>query len=602
MNQDENNVFDAATLIRRGFFFLLMLTLCLSYIFPLFRGLSSAEGMDHAQISREISRNNGISSKFIRPVAYAKSVAAPDAKSDFVNFRDTHHAPLNLLVNAAVFKLIDAGDTKKWAMTDKKQMIYDLDRVVAGISMTFFILSIGVNYLLVGRIFDSKIAGVTALLMLCCELMWNFSTSGLPQMLMLFLFSCAAYFTYAAVDNSSDGKSPVAPAILGGLFLILLSLTHWICVWILFAYLIYAAIAFRPRGMISLVVAAMAVAFFAYPLWRNYQASGSVLGSAFYVIYSGLGIGEDAAMRVTEVTGSDTTLRIDGIAMKIFRTIILQSTDILPFLGSIFAAPIFFLALVHQFKRDSIAIFRWGIFIMWIFSVVGMSIFGVSADNLHPNQIHILFAPLMTAYGIAFITILWTRLEIVRSYPLLANAHHWILILLSIVPLLLGSYQLAKNGLLRGEAGFPHWPPYFPSSLCKLEQNGAIEADNIIVSDQPWAVAWYADRMSIWLPKKVESFEKLESSAASRKTPISGILITPSSHGNRSIIQITDQFEDFTALCIDGRASLATQPNPVTLFDKSPKLNTISSKYRYKYSLLTYDIIYYSIVPFKIIE
>ncbi len=602
MNNENNQAFDAQTLILRGLFFLLMLSLTLGFIFPLFRGISTAEGMDIAQISREIARNNGISSKFIRPVSYVSSTTAPDAKEDFVNFRDTMHAPLNLLVNAAVFKLIDAGNSEKWAMKAQNQMIYALDRWVVGISVTFFILSIGVNYLLVGRIFDGKIAGIVALLMLCCELMWNFSLSGLPQMFMLFLFSCAAYFTYAAVENSSEGKSPLAPAIIAGLCFVLLSLTQWICVWILLGYLIYAAIAFRPRGVIAIVVIGIAAVLFAYPLWRNYQASGTVMGSAFFTIYSGLGGGEDGALRVMKITGEDTSLRLNGLAMKILRTTILQGTDILPFLGSIFAAPLFFIALIHPFKRPSIAHFRWSILLMWVFAAIGMSIFGVSSDRLHPNQIHILFAPLMTAYGIAFFSILWSRLDFIRTIPILANAHLWLIASLSALPLLLGSYQMAKDGLMRGDNGFPQWPPYFPQSLNKLEKNGAIKQDNVIFSDQPWAVAWYADRMAVWLPKKVESFVALENAAAARKTPFAGILITPSSHGDRSISAITEQYEDFTPLCIDGRVSLATMPKPITLFEKSERLSVLANKYRYRYSMLGYDMIYYSSVPFRVVE
>lgn len=156
------------------------------------------------------------------------------------------------------------------------------------------------NYLLLSRIFDGKIAGVTALLMLCCELMWNFSLCGLPQMLMLFLFSSAMYFAYRAVEYAQEGRLPLTPALLAGLCLILLVLTHWICVWILIGYLIFAAIAFRPRGLVSLLVFALAALMCAAPLYRNYQASGSVMGTAFMVIYSGLGDGEDSAMRVTD--------------------------------------------------------------------------------------------------------------------------------------------------------------------------------------------------------------------------------------------------------------------------------------------------------------
>jgi hypothetical protein len=602
INTSSSSEIDAPALVRKILFFLLMITLTLGNVFLLFRGLNSAEAMDQAQIARQIARNEGITTKFIRPVAYEQSKRAPDTNAGFMNFRDTFHAPLNLFVNAAVFKFIDAGNNEKWKIK-KDEMVYNLDRVVAGVATMFFLLSIGVNYLLLSRIFDGKIAGVTALLMLCCELMWNFSLCGLPQMLMLFLFSSAMYFAYRAVEYTQEGRLPLTPALLAGLCLILLVLTHWICVWILIGYLIFAAIAFRPRGLVSLLVIILAALICAAPLYRNYQASGSVMGTAFMVIYSGLGDGEDSAMRVTDFSSDDSNLRLDGLIMKIIRTTILQGTDILPFLGSIFAAPLFFLALLHPFKRVPIARFRWCILLMWLFAALGMSIFGVSADGTHPNQIHILFAPIMTAYGLALISILWNRLEFVATVPLLQNAHHILVILLSAAPLLLGSFNMARYGLVRGEKGLPHWPPYYPAGLnTYFDQNNMVAKDQILITDQPWAVAWYADRVAIWIPKKVKGFDELESVAANMKTPVVGLLITPSSHGSRSIVEITKQFGDFTSLIIDGRSYQSTMPQGVTLFDKDPKVTPIANKYRYRASILGYDMIYYSNLPLRSVQ
>jgi len=602
INTNNRMAKDATALVRKILFFLLLVILTFGNVFLLFRGLNSPEAMDQAQISRQIARNEGITTKFIRPIAYEQSKSSPDSNAGFMNFRDTFHAPLNLLVNAAVFKIIDAGNSEKWKIAND-QMVYNLDRVVAGVATMFFLLSIGVNYLLLSRIFDGKIAGVTALLMLCCELMWNFSLSGLPQMLMLFLFSSAMFFVYRALDNVQEGRLPLTPALLAGLCLILLTLTHWICVWILIGYLIFAAVAFRPRGLVSIIVLAMAALICATPLYRNYQASGTVMGTAFMVIYSGLGDGEDSAMRLTEFSSDDSNLRLDGLVMKIVRTTILQGTDILPFLGSIFAAPLFFLALLHRFKRIPIARFRWCILLMWVFAALGMSIFGVSADGTHPNQIHILFAPLMTAYGLALVSILWNRLEILVSVPLLRDAHYFIIVLLSAAPLLLGSFNMARFGLVRGQKGVPHWPPYYPAGLnIYFDQQNVVQEDQILVTDQPWAVAWYSDRVAIWLPKKVKGFDSMESTATNLKTPIVGILITPSSHGTRSISDITRQYGDFTSLVIDGRTFQATMPQGMTLFDKDPKLTAISNKYRYRASILGMDMVYYSNQPLRSIE
>src|SRR5690606_17587704 len=117
----------------------------------------------------------------------------------FTAFKDTYHAPLNPLILGAVLKIVGADKPDSWTMKPN-QRVWHLDRVIALVSTLFFLLAIGMTYLLVLRIFDQKIAGVTAVLMLLCDLFWQFSQSGLPQMLLLFLFSSGLYFTYRAVE------------------------------------------------------------------------------------------------------------------------------------------------------------------------------------------------------------------------------------------------------------------------------------------------------------------------------------------------------------------------------------------------------------------
>ena len=140
------------------------------------------------------------------------------------------------------------------------RLLHKLDRVIALTCVIFFLVSIGVNYLLVARIFDTNIAATVALLMLFCELMWSFSQSGLPQMLMLMLFSCAMFFTWRAVENTEENRSALTPILLSGIFMCLLVLTHWITLGVYVGYVIFAAVYFQPRGiMAALLVGILAV-------------------------------------------------------------------------------------------------------------------------------------------------------------------------------------------------------------------------------------------------------------------------------------------------------------------------------------------------------
>ena len=597
MNIQQSNI-DTGMLIRRSLFFLLLILLTLGNLFTLFRGLNSPQAMEQAQIAREISRGNGFTTKMIRPVAYYQATKTDKHSVSLFGFQDTYHSPLNPLLNAAVLKLVGADKMDSWQM-GTNEYVFPLDRVIVAISTIFFLMSIGVNYLLISRIFDAKIAGVCAVLMLFCETFWEYSLSGLPQMLMLLLFSCGMYFVYRAVEAVSEGRVSMAPAALAGIFFTLLALTHWMAVWIALGYIIFAAIVFRPRGIVGLVILGILLVAAVGPMLRNQSLTGSPLGTAYLTLYGGLGSGaEMAVMRNMDLEADP--LIIDGLISKIVRSSLLQATDIIPLLAGIVVAPLFFLSLLHPFKRKPIATFRWAILLMWAFTAVGLAFFGITADKLDPNQLHLLFAPIMTAYGLAFISILWSRLDFVSSTPPLRNVHHMVVIGLCALPLVLALPQKVRVGLqVRDRGGIPHWPPYYAPAL-NSKTSGLkawVDEKKVIFSDQPWAVAWYADRVSVWLPPTVEGFLKIESIATELQTPVAGILISPSSHGSGPISEVADRYKDFTALVYDGRIAMATYPPGYGIFDKAKNLESIAKRYPHRQPLVGMDMMFYSERP-----
>ena len=50
--------------------------------------------------------------------------------------------------------------------------------------------------------------------------------------------------------------------------------------------------------------------------------------------------------------------------------------------------------------------------------------------------------------------------------------------------------------------------------------------NEIVASDMPWAVAWYADRRSVWLPDTVERFNEFHD-FGTLGGPVNGIYLTP---------------------------------------------------------------------------
>jgi len=584
-------------MVIRTLFLILAVGLSLGNLFPMFRGLASQQAMDQAQIGREVSRGNGLSSKFIRPVEYAmaESAAQGGGVSLTKGFHDTMHAPLYPLILGGVFKAVGASDPKRWGMTQSGSFIFPLDRVVAGVSTVFFLLSIWVSYRLACRIFDPKIGGVTALLMLFSGVFWGFATSGMPQMAMLLFFSCGLYAAYVAEEATREGRRPLVAALVAGFFFSLMCLLHWIAVWILLGYMIYAAVVFRPRGVVAIVVGALMLALAAWPVMASINQTGSPFGSAAMVLQESLG--NYLPDKVMRAASKETyPLELQGILFRVGRTTTIQVIDLLPFLGGILAAPLFFVALLHRFKRATIAGYRWMILLMWVMATIGMAIYGVSSKDQHANQVHILFAPVMTAYGLALLAVLWSRLDLREGGAVLANGYLILVVLISASPLLLDLPKRVRMGITVSARGIPQWPPYAPPVLALGLQNWVAE-DHIVVSDQPWAVAWYADRTSVWLPLKQEAFARLEQRAKELGTPFAGILITPSSHGLVALGNIPSVYEEFSSLVIDGPVLRASLPQPVSLFEADSKLQNLRERYPYRVPLLGQEMIFYSSTP-----
>ena len=289
--------FNAGSIILRAVFFVLLVAMAFAHLFPLFRGLSSPQGMEQAAIAREVSRGNGLVTKMIRPAAIRQNQEATANKGTIADAcQDTYHAPLQPLLLGAVFRAQGANNFEAFR-PEKDEYIYPLDRVVATFAVICFLLAIGVTYLLVCRIFDPTIAATTALLMLFCELFWQVSMSGLPQMLMLLLFTCGSYFAYRAVEATEEGGLTLVHAFLAAVFFALLCLTHWLAIWIVIGYSVAAAIFIKPRGIAGILALVAVILAAAFPVLQNIKVSGHPGGTGVLVLFEGLAGSEEYAMR-----------------------------------------------------------------------------------------------------------------------------------------------------------------------------------------------------------------------------------------------------------------------------------------------------------------
>ena len=592
---------DAPVLIRRLLFFVLLFGLVFFYLVLSFQGLTSSKGIDQAQIGREIARGNDATTKMIRPLAiWQAEENTGNGEINLDQIYDTYHSPLHPYLLGAVIKAVGGDDFDKFQMVEDKRTIYRLDRVIAAVSVICFLVAIGINYLLISRIFDVRIAGVTALLMALCDLNWKFTHTGLPQMLMLLLFSCALFFIYRAVEASIENRATIGSILLAAVFLALLALAHWLTLWITIGFVLYAAFFLRPKGAAALSIIGVILVFSLYFIGKNLEWTGSPAGTAGMSLYGGLLETEDNIMRTNDPSEETYAVlyNLNSLILNTTTSLLRQTDQLYSNLGAILAAPLFFFALLHPFKRESIAQFRWIILLMWFVGSIGMALFGLSAQSTDANQLHILFSPIMTAYGLAFFSILWSRLEFTGNGGLMRYGHFVIVILVSAGPLIFSIPQAMQSGLVSDKQTRPVWPPYWPSILSRTLHEATGEQD-IIFSDQPWAVAWYADRRSIWLPKKVSEFEKLEKLVKDQQFTSAGILMTPSSFKDNPLYKVGHfgGSEEFAALMLDGPSVGATAGGTRGLRSQAPLLSSVLARYPESRHLFPFRLVYYSKKP-----
>jgi hypothetical protein len=483
-----------------------------------FTGLSHEKAIEQAQISREIARGNGFSTKMIRPAALwlferNKGAFPVDRQPDIF------HAPLHPWINSWALLLVK----KHWAMT-AKDIQYVPEKIIAGLGLVFFFLSIVVNYFTAKRLFDRRLALLSVGLLLICQQFWDFALSGLPQMLMLFLFSGALHTLLRAVEARQESRTPTLWIVATGVLFGLLALAHGLTIWMFGGALIFVLVFFRPFGRDAGIM--LAVFMLCYTPWlvRNQMVCGTPLGLGWYSGLADIRGSESQLMRSMEVSFDDVTPRF--FRRKVQMHALLQLDQLYGFLGKVLVAPFFFIALLHLFKRPETSALRWAVFLMWILAFTGTAIFGLpEKTGLRANDLHVLFIPIMVFYGLAFVLVLWSRLEI-----------HLRLLWLGLMSMIYGisSLPFLENFLnLVGPPTMPvAWPPYAPPYIAIL--NGWTVEKEIIASDMPWAVAWYADRRSLWLPMSIKDFLEI-GDYSQLNGRVVGLYLTPVT-GNKALI------------------------------------------------------------------
>lgn len=536
-------------------FYAAALVMALLHVFVTFRGLSSAEGMDQAQLARQIARSGSYQTRAMQPYAWAQMETAQKQATPLA-MPETVQPPLQPLLWSVAFRFM-----QPWLVYDPvgSGAVYMLDRVIACFGVAWYLLTIFFTHGAARRLFDEQVAAIAAVALLVCEPAWQMMVSGAPRAMLLPLFALAFRLYAAAACRAVENRGAFMPMTLLGIVCALMVLAHWMALWIVLGVIVGVAV-FLPRGKADAIVVALvpALTLGAWGWW-NTQLCGDPLGGIKALLQAqSSAVAHDSLLR--DFTPSVPLLQVDDLLRRVGLGWQEQIGHILAHLGYGVPALLFFIALIHRFRKVEAGAARWMMAVVFACVALGMGLLGLADKESDDNALYIVLMPAMSTFGAAMLVILWSRFQVVAdNFNFMAR---WgaalAAILITALPMMVNLPVLMKFGLTMGGKIPPHWPPFLPERAYILRL--LLEKDEFVISDSPAFVAWYADVPCVNLPVQRADYETMKAKAAERGAKLAGFVMTPVSAKVERITDVyTGPYSEWRDLIMRG---------PMLAFDK----------------------------------
>jgi hypothetical protein len=527
-------------IIRVGLYVLLLLIIVMVYTATQFRGLKTEESMDLAQLGRNLSVQNGMVTKYVRPLSMWKmSTITPNEDARIENHPDLFHPPAYPAVLATGFMLFDAVGLDPFAMPEGgRGVTMSAEQwVVLPVNHLFTILTGWVVFALGKRLFSREIGFMAMTIYYLSNVAWQDSISGLNISMAVFFIVAAYYTMVVAMLNKRDGERPVwwiVPFLLSIACAGVAFLTRYIAIaavpgLCLFAWLMGG----RFRGGTRFVL--IFVFFFAMLIspWlaRNYRVCGNPLGMAAYTALADTSKYPGNALERNVEPELSAKSSIAAIKEKWMLNYSGTYSGAIPSMGGGVLMAFFLTTFFYQFIRPQVNYLRWGILLSLLLTVIIGGFFSESSINM----MHA-FWPFVVLYGLAFFYILIDRLDLgVRLYMVGLKC---LIVLLAAIP-----FGLTLLPPHEGNS----YPPYHAPLISKVSE--MLNPREAMCTDMPWATAWYGDRVSILLPKDVDQFYFIND----YRQYISGLYVTTITKNKPFVSELLDGPEQSWLPIISGR-------------------------------------------------
>lgn len=517
-------------------------SLAFLHVFITFRGLASPAAMDQAQIARELARGHGFSTQMVRPSAL-RMLQENQRDASVARLPDTSHPPLQPILWAPVFKALES-----WWPFETTGMIYRMDRVIACMNTCWFLLTLVLMHGIARRLFDRTLAGFAVLALVLSRPMWMMVTNGGHHALLLFCATASAWCLMMMMRRAEAGEPSGAMPFLLGLACTAMIMTQWMAAWLVLGVGISVAVLLpRNRGALVFVILLPLLASAGW-LIRNQMICGEMLGTAKASLQSILVPFPDS-VQMRDYESATPPLVLSALMRRVNAHFSGQIEDLFSHVLMVVPAALFFLSLLHRFRRDDVNRFRWAIAIIWGCAILGMSLLGLPDGPQDDRQLHAILVPSLTVLGLAGLAVLWARFN--PGHGGVWTRHGFAILALGIGgwPIIVGLTSDLRLGLFMKNQMMQ--PDYRAASMSRLRD--MVNEEETLVSDAPWAIAWYADRSTIWLPKSRDQFHRLRDLAKEQKHPVAGVVVTTLCMKNETFAsQFTGHYAEWIDLIARG--------------------------------------------------
>lgn len=475
------------------------IALTVTYDMREFRNFSTVTAMDAAQVARNLSEGKGFTTDFIRPLSiYLLEKKRQDPANPVL--RELHPD----LVNPPVYPVLLAGLMQ--VLPFKFDIPIDLyfqkhqpEVLIALFNQILFITAIFMVFRIARRLFDSSVAWLSALLMAGTEVLWRFSVSGLSTMLLLVILLGIVWLLLVLENAQRDGKGTHVWFLLMatgvGALTGLGALTRYSFGWLIIPVLAFLAFYFASRRL-ALCLAALGAFFVILSPWlaRNHALSGHLFGIAGYAVYQETPFFQ--GNKLERFMSQDFENEMGKVAFDQFvRKLVVNTNEIirddLVQLGGNWVTAFFLAGLLIPFRSQALS--RMRVFVLICLSLLvvvqalGTTHLSAEFPEINSENLLILMAPLVFIYGAGMFFILLDQVDF--PIPPLRTAATGLFAIIISSPLLLTFLPPRSHPLA--------YPPYWPPGIHDLAQ--WIKEDELMMSDMPWAVAWYGNRQCVWV-------------------------------------------------------------------------------------------------------